>query len=151
MDAVIHANNSTFFSSHAFKDSLVSQTIEQIESVHGGCSSNKLHVNSIKTEILKCSNRRDDFSSNSVIFVGKSIPFSRHVTLLGVLIDENLNCGPHINAVSSKLARTIGILFKIINFLPLQARLNHYYGLICPYLAIIFVFAEAPTSISYSH
>ena len=134
MDAVLYVDDSTFVSSHSFKDLLLSQTNDQLVNVHEWCSSNKLHINSNKTEILKCSNRRDDFSSNSVLFMGKNVPFSRHVTLLGVLIDENLNFGPHINAVSSKLARSTGILFKIRNALPLQARLNYYYGLVYPYL-----------------
>ena len=39
---------------------------------------------------------------------------------LGVLLDSNLNWKPHITELSKKLARTVGVFFKIRHFVPLD-------------------------------
>ena len=49
---------------------------------------------------------------------------------LGVIIDDSLNWTRHVKTVQSKMARYIGILYKIKKYLPLQARLQIYHSLI---------------------
>ena len=49
---------------------------------------------------------------------------------LGVIIDESLNWSQHVKTVQSKMARYVGILYKIKKYLPLEARLQIYHSLI---------------------
>ena len=53
---------------------------------------------------------------------------------LGVILDDHLSFKPHIQYISTKIAKNLGILFKIKHLLPEHIRLNLYYSLIYPYL-----------------
>ena len=48
---------------------------------------------------------------------------------LGVILDSNLNWKPHITELSKKLARTVGVFFKIRHFVPLDTLKLLYYSL----------------------
>ena len=45
-------------------------------------------------------------------------------------MDENLNWSQHIATVKSKMARYVGILYKIKKYLPLNARLQIYHSFV---------------------
>ena len=47
----------------------------------------------------------------------------------GVLLDSNLNWKPHITELSKKLARTVGVFFKIRHFVPFDTLKLLYYSL----------------------
>ena len=134
MDSVLYADDSTFLISQINKNTLLEQANEQLCNISEWCSANKLHINSSKTEILKFSNKKIDFSNSFLNFNENQISLSHKFVLLGVIIDENLNFKVHIEAVVAKLARTTGILYKIKNSLSRQAKLNYYYGFIYPFL-----------------
>ena len=53
---------------------------------------------------------------------------------LGVHIDQHLTWTVHINHISAKIAKNVGILTRIAYLLPKTTRLNLYYALIYPYL-----------------
>ena len=49
-----------------------------------------------------------------------------NVKLLGPEIDEELSFSEHIATVCKKVSRRIGLLKKIMNYLPLKQRLLYY-------------------------
>ena len=49
---------------------------------------------------------------------------------LGVLIDENLTWGNHVDALSKKIASGIGALKRISHCFPPTALHDAYYGLV---------------------
>lgn len=53
---------------------------------------------------------------------------------LGITLNENLNCKSHINKISNKISRCIGILNRLKYFLPLQTKLQIYSSLILSHL-----------------
>ncbi len=53
---------------------------------------------------------------------------------LGVIIDEKLKWSQHISTVKTKMARYIGIMYKLKQFLPIQARLKIYHSLVQSHL-----------------
>ena len=53
---------------------------------------------------------------------------------LGIYIDSNLTWITHIKHITTKIAKTTGILFKTRHFLPSQTMRTLYYSLIHPYL-----------------
>ena len=55
-----------------------------------------------------------------------------NVKLLGLEIDEELSFSEHITTVCKKAAQRIGLLKKIMNYLPLKQRLLYYNALIRP-------------------
>ena len=54
---------------------------------------------------------------------------------LGVYVDEHLTWNEHINNISIKLAKSIGVISRIAYLLPSNIRFNLYFSLICPYLS----------------
>ena len=54
---------------------------------------------------------------------------------LGVVINDTLSFSTHISNISSKISKTIGIMYRIRSFVPESALLKLYYSLIYPYLS----------------
>ena len=95
-----------------------------------------LNVNRLSLNIEK---------TNYVIFHPYNKPMKRQVTIkinrkaidekesivyFGVLIDSTLSWKNHILNISKKIARAIGIMYKLRPFLPLKVMRNVYYSLI---------------------
>jgi len=57
------------------------------------------------------------------------------VKYLGILIDCNLKWKHHINFISLKISKTIGILARLRHFVPTETLLMIYRSLILPYLS----------------
>ena len=90
-----------------------------------------------------------DIKKNFVIFRTANKPLDHNVTLvinkkaiaeksyikyLGVLIDCHLNWKQHILCISKKISRSIGIMYKLRNFMNTKLLKNIYYSLIYSYL-----------------
>ena len=57
------------------------------------------------------------------------------VKFLGILIDSNLKWKHHIDFISLKMRKTIGILARLRHFVPTETLLTIYRSLIMPYLS----------------
>ncbi len=53
---------------------------------------------------------------------------------LGLTVDEHLNWNSHINKISNKVSKNIGILNKLKHFLPLKTKIRIYNSLIVSHL-----------------
>ena len=56
------------------------------------------------------------------------------VKYLGIYIDEHLNWEPQIRHINSKLAKNIGTLYEVRNYVDLDVLTQLYCTLIYPYL-----------------
>src|SRR6218665_912099 len=54
---------------------------------------------------------------------------------LGVYVDQHLDWKDHINNISAKVARNVGVLALASHFLPQTVKIKLYYALVFPYLA----------------
>ena len=53
---------------------------------------------------------------------------------LGLTIDENLNWNAHIDKIASKISRSLGVITRLKNFLPLHVLWHLYNSLIMSHL-----------------
>ena len=53
---------------------------------------------------------------------------------LGVIIDEHLSFGPHIQYIKGKVSRSLGILYKCRKYFNRDTLLTMYYAFVYPYL-----------------
>ena len=67
-------------------------------------------------------------------FGRKKITQADHVRFLGVLLDETLSWKPHFVELSRKLARPVGIFYKLRYYVPLDTLRSVYYALFHPFL-----------------
>ena len=94
---------------------------------------NRLALNIKKIVIFRTANKTLDHNVTLVINK-KAISEESCIKYLGVLIDCHLNWKQHILHISKKNSRSIGIMYKLRNFLNTNLLKNIYYSLIYSYL-----------------
>ncbi len=78
-----------------------------------------------------------------IIFI--EIECKEFVKYLGVLIDSNLTWKYHIDNISSKISKAIGIIARLRHFVPVSTLHNIYRCLILPYITYgLIVWGHAP-------
>ena len=94
---------------------------------------NKLKINIDKTNYIIFSYRRR-IDLEGVTMGDGVVSRVSSIKFLGVIIDENLNFGNHIEFIKSKVSKSVGVLNKVKYFLPKSILLMLYVSLIEPYL-----------------
>ena len=79
-----------------------------------------------------------DYDSNQYI----PLECKEYVKYLGIIIDCNLNWKYHINYVTQKISKTVGIISKLRYYIPNNTLLDIYKSLISPYLTYGIVAAK---------
>ena len=97
------------------------------------CRANRLSVNVLKTNFMLFSNSIYPLLP-SIKFDNVNLERSSSVRFLGVEIDNKLKFNIHINYISGKVSKNIGILSKLAYFLPQPILISLYHSLIEPYL-----------------
>ena len=117
---------------------------DNLYSVSNWLNANKLVLNTGKTKYMIFS-YRNSFSFPSIQFNGTDIECVRSMKYLGVILDNNLNFNLHIDMISSKLSKSVGILTRVGNYLPSGTMLSLYYSIVHPFLSYcILAYYNAP-------
>ena len=117
---------------------------DNLYSVSNWLNANKLVLNTGKTKYMIFS-YRNSFSLPSIQFNRTDIECVRSMKYLGVILDNNLNFNLHIDMISSKLSKSVGILTRVVNYLPSGTMLSLYYSIVHPFLSYcILAYYNAP-------
>lgn len=132
---ILYADDSTL--SHSFRredvDAVARSINENLDVVNDWMLANKLVVNSDKTKYIVFSYKqgvvlpRIEIDNSCILPVG-------HIKFLGLFVDNRLTFSYHSRYISSKLSKTLGIIYKLNSFLPPQVLRSIYYSLFHPYL-----------------
>jgi len=96
---------------------------------------NRLSLHANKSNALLITNRRNEIQTPALITMGGShLWFVDCVKFLGVQLDRKLNFSQHVQHVTSKLSKTVGIFYRIREFVPESLLVSLYYSLFYPYL-----------------
>ena len=79
------------------------------------------------------STKKAEFS-NSLSIQGEVINQVKETKFLGVMVDNKLSWASHINYISKKISKGIGILCKARKYLPKTCLVTLYYSFVYPYL-----------------
>ena len=91
---------------------------------------NKISLNTSKTELLVFKHPNKIINYDFKIKMdGKKLYPSKFVKYLGILIDSQLNFSYHINSISNKLGRAIGMLSKIRHYVTKDTLRSIYFGI----------------------
>ena len=132
----LFADDTTITISDQSFDNLISHSNRKLQNIYNWTKENRLTLNANKTLSLLFSNKKSLNSEMPNIFLGdEPIQNVDSCKFLGVFIDKNLNFIPHINYISNKISKHIGILYKIKDKLTLEAKLSYYYAFVYPYLS----------------
>ena len=91
---------------------------------------NKISLNTSKTELLvfKHPNKKINYQFK-IKMNGKKLYPSKFVRYLGILIYSNLSFNDHINSISNKFGRAIGMLAKIRYYVSKETLRSIYFGI----------------------
>ena len=112
----------------------IEQASEQIQKLTKNLvqwvNSNGLVFNLKKTKYMIFSQARYIELSEPLIILDTPIERKSEARFLGVIMDDKLNWSRHIKTVESKMARYVGILYKIKKYLALHARIQVYHSFV---------------------
>ena len=94
---------------------------------------NMLKGNYNKYKTMTVQNKRE-ITNLTMSVQGNEIESTENLNLLGVTIDSKLNCNHHINNVCKKASQRIGVLMRLKNLIPTEAKLQLYKAAILPHL-----------------
>lgn len=107
----------------------------ELENISNWFKLNKLSLNANKTKAMMFHSPQRHVNPINININGIHIEFVECFNYLGILLDKHLTWKFHINTISQKISKTIGIMCKLKNILPLHVLLTLYNSLILPYLS----------------
>ena len=118
----------------SFDENYVKQTLEnELKPVEHWLNMNKIKINCSKSKFIIFSYRKN-FSLHSITFGNNIISVTNSIKFLGIEIDRNLNFRTHVNNISKKVSRVIGLLFRLNKFLPVEILKTLYFTLVMPHI-----------------
>ena len=132
----LYADDTTILYSNDDIYSLFEVVNSELNSVIDYFSVNKLSVNINKCNAIVFHGRNKSFdpSNKTVKLNNVVIPLVSTVKFLGIYIDSQLNWKPHIECISNKISKNIGIIYRLSKFIPQSILRILYCSLILPYL-----------------
>ena len=132
---ILFADDSNVF--HAGKDpnEMINVMNIELNKLSIWLKANKLSLNVKKTHFMFFSppRKKAEFS-NRLTIQGENINQVHETKFLGVMVDDKLSWASHINYISKKVSKGIGILYKARKYLPKSCLVTLYYSFIYPYL-----------------
>ena len=131
---ILYANNNL--------KSLESVVNEELRKVCEWLNTNKLSLNTSKSNfvIFHPFQRKPDYNVTLKMYdndlkILTSLERKHYVKYLGVLIDSHLSWRYHIEYISSKISKGVGIIARLRHFVPTSTLFKLYRSLIEPYIS----------------
>ena len=106
----------------------------ELDHLYFWLNANKITINKTKTKYMMFSYRRNIMITD--IKIGNNIiDEADFVKFLGIYIDNHLSFRNHINEISIKISKSVGLLHKLNKFLPPKILKIVYTSFIHPYLS----------------
>ena len=135
---ILFADDTNIFISGSNAVDLLEMANRELEKLSNWFKANKLHLNTKKTNFIVFNGPKPVIGQpntySNLVINHKPISQVTSTKFLGIFIDSNLNWSAHIDHVSSKLARSVGIINKVKSLFPISVLINLYFTLIYPHL-----------------
>ena len=117
---ILFADDTSLFHSHACFNTLIQEVNIQLHKFSTWFNTNKLSLNTKKSNfiIFTPNGKKYNISEAEININGSKIKHVKCTTFLGITIDEHLDWKVHIDNLSNKIARNVGVLNKLKHFLP---------------------------------
>ena len=131
--SALFADDTNMFASGQDIDYLQSKFNSELKNISLWLQVNKLSLNVDKSHFMVFTGGRQ---GNPVTLEINGIKLSQvmDVKFLGIIFDDKLNWKKHIDHISKKISRSIGILYKLRQYVNSDTMLSLYYTLVYPYL-----------------
>jgi len=107
----------------------------ELKKLHTWLIVNRLSLNIDKTNFVVFHPYNKPLTQKITLKIQKNaISEKDHVKYLGILIDSTLSWINHIDNISTKVSKSVGLLYKIRNFVDIKIIKTLYYSLVYPHL-----------------
>ena len=135
MEMIMFADDSNFFATGENIEELTEKINLEINNITDWLQANRLSLNIKKTNFMVFSPRpRQNIPKITIKISNQTISQIEECRFLGVMIDNKLSWKAHIKHVSSKVAKSVGIISKARKILDKKTLETLYYTMIYPYL-----------------
>ena len=133
--SILFADDTSLFIEHKDPNILINQLNCESQNVSDWLRANKLSINVSKTKLIIFRPRQRSLPNISPLIIDNNVvELVESTKFLGVYIDQHLTWKTHINVISKKIAKSIGLTYKANFYLHQNSLLLLYYALIYPYL-----------------
>ena len=115
-------------------DTLQTTVNREMSKLVNWVNSNRLALNVSKTNFVIFSAKNKPLKPVTIIINRQAIQQNDYVKYLGVLIDSKLSFKQHITAITKKISRAIGLLYKLRQYVTRKVLIMMCYSLIYPFL-----------------
>ena len=146
---ILYADDASFNNSHESLNELYETVNCELDLLYNWTLVNKLVINVKKTNYMLFSLKNISEYSNTILLNNKAIIKVSTFKLLGIVLDEKLSFKYHIDLISSKVSKSIGII-RTLNFLPENILKTLYFSLIYAHFSYgITIWGSSADSILY--
>ena len=133
---IMYADDTTiYFNLDDFDPATIERDINsELEKINVWLKLNKLSLNVKKTKSVIFNRKQKQIAEITLSINGEDIEHVEHFNFLGIILDENLSWKNHINMLSNKISKVIGVMYKLKNVLPEYILLILYNSLIFSHL-----------------
>ena len=133
--AILFADDSNFFCIGKDLSSVTSIVNQELCTIVNWLNSNKMSLNIEKTHFMVFKpKRRMIYESCNITINGCKIDEVKYTKFLGVMIDSELSWKNHIDYISSKISKNIGLLSKARSMFSTETLTSLYYSFVYPYI-----------------
>jgi len=116
---ILFADDTNLFFETKFPNNDATTINEGLKVVKAWCSSNKLTLNSEKTQYIVIKNWQNSLVlSKSISINNVEIKQAESIKFLGITIDPNLTWSAHIEKLRAELRQSLGLIYLASSFLP---------------------------------
>ena len=130
LDIIMFADDTNLFHKHKNISKLLSNVNDELNKLYNWFKANKLHLNLGKTKhsLSNKSRRSDDLSLKLPAEKLNENENERidSIKFLGILIDQKVSWKQHLRYLENKVARDIGLFYKVKSFLNKASSLAVY-------------------------
>ena len=136
LNPVLFADDTSLFHAHTDFDTLIKEINEELQKITTWFHTNKLSLNKNKSNVIIFLPKGKKYNTDNVKINinGDEIKQVNFTKFLGIYIDEHLSWAQHVNYLSTKIARNVGILSKLKHFLPMYIMHTLNYSLLLYHL-----------------
>ena len=135
VNTIIFADDTSIFIDGHNIPLMVSNLNDELNHICNWLQSNKLSLNVQKTHTMLFTNNAEVYTSQLPILMNDTLITRVYkVRFLGIIFDDKLKWKEHIDHISNKIAKSIGVICKTRHSLPGKSLITLYYSLIYPYL-----------------
>ena len=132
--AILFADDTTLCFNNDCLNSAISMCNIELNRFANWCSANKLTINIDKTYYMLITNRFVPETVAEIKLKDQVLNCTESHKFLGVYIDQKLKFKHHVTAISNKISKSVGIMFRLSPYISCTALLNVYYSLVNSYL-----------------